>query len=180
MLTRARAVGWRCYPDVTIVRDKTGDGVRVTSRTGSAQRFVENWKKESWKLDAERRGSTFGAHRREANLRPMGAVQDGGQMNKTVIRLVEKSCLYRGDWYRVLKCRCPEYCSVICEHSKCYNYNENYNAMATRMWHSEWSDGFYTPEYNQKLRQVDGRPEDIGILSVYPIVISVFKLRKSY
>ena len=28
--------------DVTIVRDETGDGVRVTSRTGSARRFVEN------------------------------------------------------------------------------------------------------------------------------------------
>ena len=28
--------------DVTIVRDETGDGVRGTSRTGSAQRFVEN------------------------------------------------------------------------------------------------------------------------------------------
>ena len=28
--------------DVTIVRDETGDEVRVTSRTGSAQRFVEN------------------------------------------------------------------------------------------------------------------------------------------
>ena len=28
--------------DVTIARDETGDGVRVTSRTGSAQRFVEN------------------------------------------------------------------------------------------------------------------------------------------
>ena len=31
--------------DVTIARDETGDGVRVTSRTGSAWRFVENWKK---------------------------------------------------------------------------------------------------------------------------------------
>ena len=28
--------------DVTIVRDETGDGVRVMSRTGSPQRFVEN------------------------------------------------------------------------------------------------------------------------------------------
>ena len=31
--------------DVTIVRDETGDGVRVTSHTGSEQRFVEDWKK---------------------------------------------------------------------------------------------------------------------------------------
>ena len=31
--------------DITIVQDETGDGVRVTSCTGSAQRFVENWKK---------------------------------------------------------------------------------------------------------------------------------------
>ena len=43
MLTRVRAdVSHR---DVTIVRDETGDGVRMTSRTGSAQRFVKNLKK---------------------------------------------------------------------------------------------------------------------------------------
>ncbi len=38
-LTRAKV----SLRDVTIVRDETGDGVRVTSRTGRAQRFVENW-----------------------------------------------------------------------------------------------------------------------------------------
>ena len=69
--------------DVTIVRDETDDGLRVTSRTGSVLRFVENWKKESWVLDAKRGGSTFGARRREANLRPMEAARDGGQMNNT-------------------------------------------------------------------------------------------------
>ena len=42
VLTRERAGGCRCHSVVTIVRDETGDGVRVTSRTGSAQRFVEN------------------------------------------------------------------------------------------------------------------------------------------
>ncbi len=31
--------------DVTIIRDETGDGVRMTSRTRSAQRFVKNLKK---------------------------------------------------------------------------------------------------------------------------------------
>ena len=31
--------------DVTIVRDEMGDGVPVTSRTGSTQKFVEKWKK---------------------------------------------------------------------------------------------------------------------------------------
>ena len=31
--------------DVTIVRDETVDGVRVTSRTGSARRFVGDLKK---------------------------------------------------------------------------------------------------------------------------------------
>ena len=30
---------------VTIVRDETGDGVRVTSRTGSARKFVGDLKK---------------------------------------------------------------------------------------------------------------------------------------
>ena len=34
------AGGRSCHSDVTI--EETGDGVRVTSRTGSAQRFVEN------------------------------------------------------------------------------------------------------------------------------------------
>ena len=69
--------------DVTIVRDETGDGVRVTSRTGSSQRFMENWKKESWNLDTKRGGSTFGARWGETNLRAVGAARDGGQMNKT-------------------------------------------------------------------------------------------------
>ena len=45
VLTQARAGGRRNHTDVTIVRDETGDGVRVTSCTGSAQRFVENSKK---------------------------------------------------------------------------------------------------------------------------------------
>ena len=80
-LTRARAGGRRCHSDVTIVRDETGDGVRVTSRTGGLWRIER--KLESWILDAKRGGSTFGARRREANFRPMGAAQDGGQMNKT-------------------------------------------------------------------------------------------------
>ena len=44
VLPRARAGGRRCHSDVTKVRDETGDGVRVTSRTGSVQRFMENWK----------------------------------------------------------------------------------------------------------------------------------------
>ena len=64
--------------DVTIVRDETGDGVRVTSRTRSDQRF-----------ERKRRGSTFGARRREATLRTMGATRDGGQMNKTA----EQDCV---------------------------------------------------------------------------------------
>ena len=35
------------------------------------------------RLDTGRRRSTFGARRREANLHPMGAARDRGQMNKT-------------------------------------------------------------------------------------------------
>ena len=58
--------------------------VRVTSRTGSAQRFVwEFEERQSRVLDAKREGSTFGARRREASLRPMAAARDGVQMNKT-------------------------------------------------------------------------------------------------
>ena len=37
----------------------------------------------TWLLCHASVGSTFGARRREANLRPMGAARDGGQMNKT-------------------------------------------------------------------------------------------------
>ena len=45
---------------------------RVTSLTGSARRFVWEFEEsQSRVLDAKRRGSTFGARRREANLRPM-------------------------------------------------------------------------------------------------------------
>ncbi len=51
----------------------------VTSRTGRVRRFCENLKKlESWVLDAKREGSTFGARRLEANLRPMGGARVGG------------------------------------------------------------------------------------------------------
>ena len=72
VLTRARTGGSRCHSDVTILRDKTGDGVRVTPRTGSVWRLVGEFEeRESWVLDAKREGSTFGARRREANLRPM-------------------------------------------------------------------------------------------------------------
>ena len=41
-------------------------------------------KSESWILDAKRGGSTFGAHRREANLCLMGAARDGVQMNDSI------------------------------------------------------------------------------------------------
>ena len=89
VLTRVRTGGWRCHSDVTILRDKTGDGVRVTSRTESARRFVwEFEERESWILDAKREGSTFGALRREANLRPIGAARVGGQRNKTAWKIV--------------------------------------------------------------------------------------------
>ena len=45
----------------------------MTSRTGSAQRFVSEFEeRKSRVLDAKREGSTFGARRREVNVRPMG------------------------------------------------------------------------------------------------------------
>ena len=85
MLTRARTGGWRCHSDVTIHRDKTGDKVRVTSRTGSARRFVwEFEERESWKLDTKREGSIFvlaGGRRTCAlwGLPETGATRDGGR-----------------------------------------------------------------------------------------------------
>ena len=67
--------------DVTIVRDETGDEVRMKSRTGSARRILGIWRKLSeLKLDAERGGSTFGARWGETNLPAMGASRDRGQM----------------------------------------------------------------------------------------------------
>ena len=63
--------------------DETGDKVRVTSRTGSAQGIWGISKKvRELKLDAERGGSTFGARWGETNLRDMGAARDRGQMKK--------------------------------------------------------------------------------------------------
>ena len=61
--------------DVTIARDEEqGDGVRMTSRTGSARRILGISKKvRELKLDAERGGSTFGTRSGETNLRAMGA-----------------------------------------------------------------------------------------------------------
>ena len=51
--------------------------VRVTSRTGSARRFMwEFEERQSWVQDAKREGSIFGALRREANLLPMEAARD--------------------------------------------------------------------------------------------------------
>ena len=58
--------------DVTIVRDETGDGVRVTSRTGSARRFVGDLKKVR-ELSTRRQ-----TRRIEANLRPMGGPHEIG------------------------------------------------------------------------------------------------------
>ena len=61
-----------------------GQGACDVTYRRRAEEFGEIWRKlESWVLDAKRGGSTFGARRREANLRPMGAARDGGQMNKT-------------------------------------------------------------------------------------------------
>ena len=78
-------VSWRCHSDVIIVRDKTGwqgaGDVTHRKRVEVCVRFEES---KSWVLDAKREGSTFGARRREANLRHMGAARDGVQMNKTV------------------------------------------------------------------------------------------------
>ena len=65
--------------------------VRVTSHTGSAWRFVwEFEKRDSWVLDAKRKGSTFGAHRRKVNVRPMGGPLE---MGAKWIRLHRRLCL---------------------------------------------------------------------------------------
>ena len=53
--------------------------VRVTSLTGSARRFVlEFEERQSRELDLKREGSTFGAPKHEANVRPMGVTRVGG------------------------------------------------------------------------------------------------------
>ena len=77
--------------DVTIVRDETGwQGAGDVTHRKRTEVCVRIWRKlESWVLDAKRRGSTFGARRREANLRPMGAARDGGQMKRTA----QQDCL---------------------------------------------------------------------------------------
>ena len=80
VLARARAGGLRCHSSVIVVRDV----VEWRGAGEVAQRFVEIWRKlASRVLDTGRRRSAFGARRREANVRSMGGVRDGGQMNKT-------------------------------------------------------------------------------------------------
>ena len=81
VLTRVRADGWRCHSDVIIVRDDTGwqGAGDVTHR----KRVWEFEERKSQVLDSKREGSTFGARRREANVRSNGAVRVGDQMNKT-------------------------------------------------------------------------------------------------
>ena len=59
------------------------DKVQMTSRTGSVGRILRFRRKlRELKLDAERGGSSFGAHWGETNLRAMGAALDRGQMKK--------------------------------------------------------------------------------------------------
>ena len=59
--------------DVTIVREKTGDGVRVTSRTWSVQRFVENWKKVvELKIRRQTRRIDFWSSQTRGELAPYG------------------------------------------------------------------------------------------------------------
>ena len=74
VLARVRTSGWRCHPDVMMVRDET--------HRKRVEVCVRIWE-ESRVLDAKREGSTFGARRRQANVHPMGAARVGGQMNKT-------------------------------------------------------------------------------------------------
>ena len=122
VLTRARARTKVSLRNVTIVRDETGDGVRVTSPTGSAQIFMENWKKVGeLKLDTGRRRSTFGARWGETNLRAVGAVRDRGQMNKTALRdcvsppyvetfnskLIKRFCTWTSSRYVFSNCEIP-------------------------------------------------------------------------
>ena len=66
-------------------RREMGDGVRMTSRIGSARRIL--WirsKLRELKLDAERGGSTFGALWGETHLHAMGATRWISQHKKMV------------------------------------------------------------------------------------------------
>ena len=72
VLTRARTGGWRCHSDVTILRDKTGAGVRVTSHTGSAQRFVEIWRKLGVEIRHWTKTVDFWSSQTQGELAPNG------------------------------------------------------------------------------------------------------------
>ena len=52
-------------------------------------------KLESWKLDTERGGSTFGARWGETNLRAMGAARDGGKWKRQHRKIVSLSLCWK-------------------------------------------------------------------------------------
>ena len=78
VLTRVRVGGWTCHSDVITVQDDTGwqSAGDVTHRK-RAEVVWEFEERKSRVLDAKRRGSIFGARRREANLRLNGAARVG-------------------------------------------------------------------------------------------------------
>ena len=82
--TRVRASGWRCHSDVITVRHDTGwQGAGDVTHRKHAEVCVRNWRKEESGFGRRMRRIYFGARRREAYVRPMGAARVGGQMNKT-------------------------------------------------------------------------------------------------
>ena len=70
--------------DVKIARDETGwQGENDITHRKRMEVLGGIWRKlGELKLDAERGGSTFGAHWGEMNLRAMGAARERGQMKK--------------------------------------------------------------------------------------------------
>ena len=84
VLTRMRAGGWRCHSDVITVRDDTGwQGAGDVTHRKHVEVCVRIWGKKESGFRRQTRRIDFGARRREANVRPMGAARVGGQMNKT-------------------------------------------------------------------------------------------------
>ncbi len=70
----------------------------MTSRTGSVRGGFWRFEKKSVELSFSVQGTrlTFGARRREANLRPMRAARDGGQM----IPFREKNEHFNDSWHK--------------------------------------------------------------------------------
>ena len=71
--------GWRCHSDVIIIRDETGDRVRVTSRTGSVRSFLwESEESEESRIRRQTRRIDFWSSQTQGKLAPYGGHSNWG------------------------------------------------------------------------------------------------------